>query len=68
MRFCRFQVRFSSSNMLDVVFLIFAGSLLIDIHSLNAFFDYFTPVYALFIVALIIYVRSSPSEVPQSAK
>lgn len=58
----------SSIIMLDVVFLIFAASLLIDVHSLNAFFDYFTPIYALFIVSLIIYVRSSTSEEPQSTK
>lgn len=54
--------------MLDVVFLIFAASLLIDVHSLNAFFDYFTPVYALFIVSLIVYLRSSQSDETTPAK
>lgn len=48
--------------MLDVVFLIFGATLLIDIHSLNAFFDVFTPIYALAIISLIIYLRSNPEE------
>jgi hypothetical protein len=48
--------------MLDVIFLIFAATLLVDIHSLNAFFDVFTPIYALAIVSLIIYLRSFSSE------
>jgi hypothetical protein len=48
--------------MLDVIFLIFGATLLIDVHSLNAFFDVFTPIYALAIIALIVYLRSFSSE------
>jgi hypothetical protein len=48
--------------MLDVVFLIFGATLLVDVHSLNSFFDVFTPIYALAIIGLIIYLRSSQSD------
>ena len=54
--------------MLDVIFLIFGATLLIDIHSLNAFFDIFTPVYAVAIIALIIYLRANPAEETSVAK
>ena len=49
-------------KMIDVVFLVFGASLLIDVHSLNAFFDVFTPIYAILIISLILYVKSYPGD------
>ena len=62
------MVLFYYLNMLDIIFLIFGATLLIDIHSLNAFFDIFTPVYAIAIIALIIYLRANPAEESSVAK
>ena len=48
--------------MLDIIFLIFGATLLVDIHSLNSFFDIFAPIYAVIILALMVYVRSYSAE------
>jgi cytosine/uracil/thiamine/allantoin permease len=48
--------------MLDWLLVTFCAALLIDVDSLNSFFDVFTPLYAVAIIALLIYLRLQGGE------
>jgi hypothetical protein len=53
--------------MIEYIFLAFGAALLVDVDSLNAFFDIFTPFYAICIVAIIVYLKGFPGEETQAA-
>jgi hypothetical protein len=63
----RYTTRHSFLNikdhtMLDWLLVTFCAALLIDVDSLNSFFDVFTPLYAVAIIALLIYLRLQGGE------